>query len=76
MTCVDIIIQHVLRAYVTFLPEDTVAYGPMAKPEVRAPLCPRAKKKITYCPQTMKYYLYYMLLYDIKIHLRTYETSV
>ena len=45
-----------------FWPEGTVAYGPMAKPEVRAQLCPRAKN-VTYCPQTIKYYFLIHIFY-------------
>ena len=57
-----IIIFYVQIAERGFLPESTVAYGPMAKPEVSASLCPRTNNS-TYGPQNMKYYFYYMLLF-------------
>ena len=46
-----------------FCPRAKVAYRPMARPEVRASLCLRAKDS-TYGPLNIKYYFYYMLYVD------------
>ena len=68
------IILNDLRAIRDILPEGTVPYGPMAKPEIRASLCPRAKQsRIALKPEIL---FYRMFLYNIKIHRRTSEMSV
>lgn len=77
---IPIIILHVLEGNtIILLPEGREVYGPMAKPEVRAILYPRAIK-LSYCPQTHEvlfllhvfFYHKILILHKIITFLRNY----